>query len=198
MYIIMSKNIDKFEILTKNIKSVRQYFNLSIARFAAEIDVPAMTLTSYERGERTPSAKFFVQLHKKGINLNWLVSGVGNMFVNDNSLLKQDNSNIIKNLDSFYKRFNYLQQKNGLNDFQMSKITDISESRIEKLGIGKAQPTLEELNKIKSVFDVSIDWLLYDEFSNNSESTQNDETNLSANEIKILKKLVQKASSDIF
>jgi len=198
MYIIMSKNIDKFEILTKNIKSVRQYFNLSIARFAAEIDVPAMTLTSYERGERTPSAKFFVQLHKKGINLNWLVSGVGNMFVNDNSLLKQDNSNIIKNLDSFYKRFNYLQQKNGLNDFQMSKITDISESRIEKLGIGKAQPTLEELNKIKSVFDVSIDWLLYDEFSNNSESTQNDETNLSANEIKILKKLVQKANSDIF
>ena len=198
MYIIMSKNIDKFEILTKNTKSVRQYFNLSIARFAAEIDVPAMTLTSYERGERTPSAKFFVQLHKKGINLNWLVSGVGNMFVNDNSLLKQDNSNIIKNLDSFYKRFNYLQQKNGLNDFQMSKITDISESRIEKLGIGKAQPTLEELNKIKSVFDVSIDWLLYDEFSNNSESTQNDETNLSANEIKILKKLVQKASSDIF
>lgn len=194
----MSKNIDKFEILTKNIKSVRQYFNLSIARFAAEIDVPAMTLTSYERGERTPSAKFFVQLHKKGINLNWLVSGVGNMFVNDNSLLKQDNSNIIKNLDSFYKRFNYLQQKNGLNDFQMSKITDISESRIEKLGIGKAQPTLEELNKIKSVFDVSIDWLLYDEFSNNSESTQNDETNLSANEIKILKKLVQKANSDIF
>lgn len=198
MYIIMPKNIDKFEILTKNIKSVRQYFNLSIARFAAEIDVPAMTLTSYERGERTPSAKFFVQLHKKGINLNWLVSGVGNMFVNDNSLLKQDNSNIIKNLDSFYKRFNYLQQKNGLNDFQMSKITDISESRIEKLGIGKAQPTLEELNKIKSVFDVSIDWLLYDEFSNNSESTQNDETNLSANEIKILKKLVQKANSDIF
>lgn len=66
-------------------------------------------------------------------------------------------------ITGFGKRFNKIQAENDLNDIEMSKLLKISESRVEKLGLGMAVPTLDDLNSIKSNFDVSIDWLLYDE-----------------------------------
>ena len=79
----------------------------------------------------------------------------------------------------------------------MSKLLDIHESRIEKLGIGKVLPVFDELNKIKLYFDVSIDWLLYGETPNIK--TQNPiEINcqLNTDEVKILKELAQKIIID--
>ncbi len=78
----------------ENLKKIRQYLQLSMAKFADKLDIPAPTLTCYERGERTPSAQLFIQLHNKiNINLNWFVSGKGEMFnksENDCSSLKEE------------------------------------------------------------------------------------------------------------
>ena len=68
-------------MLKENLKKIRQHLGLSVAKMADKIDIPAVTLTNYERGERTPSAQLFIQLYKNAdVNLNWLVSGEGNMF----------------------------------------------------------------------------------------------------------------------
>ena len=65
----------------ENLKKIRKKYGLSIAKFAEKIDIPARTITVYERNESAPSWKLFVNLHDKAnINLNWFVSGEGNMF----------------------------------------------------------------------------------------------------------------------
>ena len=45
------------------------------------LDIPARTLTVYERYESAPSWKLFERLYSKvDVNLNWFVSGEGQMF----------------------------------------------------------------------------------------------------------------------
>lgn len=64
-----------------NLKMVRQALDLSVAKMAKQLDMSASTLTSYERGERTPSVEFLTRLYKVfNINTNWFVSGDGIMF----------------------------------------------------------------------------------------------------------------------
>lgn len=68
-------------MLAENLKKVRQELGLSVAKFADKLEMSASTLTGYERSERTPSLQLFTQLYKKlNVNLNWLVSGEGEMF----------------------------------------------------------------------------------------------------------------------
>ena len=55
--------------------------NLSVRKFAEMLDIPERTLSGYERSERTPTAPLFIKLHNIcNVNLNWFVSGEGNMF----------------------------------------------------------------------------------------------------------------------
>ena len=117
------------------------------------------------------------------------------MFIpsNNNTMMQQDNTEIIKRTNSFYKRFNTLQAKNELSDYQLSKLTGISESRIERLGIGKTLPTFEELIILKSNFNVSLDWLLFGESSSPQLQAQN--WGLTCEEIEILKKMALNQSS---
>lgn len=65
----------------ENLKKIRQHYKLSVAKMAEKLDMSAGTLTGYERGVRTPTVPFFILLYEKlNVNLNWLVSGKGEMF----------------------------------------------------------------------------------------------------------------------
>lgn len=66
---------------SKNLRELREKLDLSVAKLAKQLDMSASTLTSYERGERTPSVEFLTRLYKiLNVNTNWFVSGEGNMF----------------------------------------------------------------------------------------------------------------------
>lgn len=68
-------------MFAKNLKKVRQALGLSVAKFADKLEMSASTLTGYERGERTPSWNLFTQLYiKANVNMNWFISGDGEMF----------------------------------------------------------------------------------------------------------------------
>ncbi len=65
----------------ENLKKIRKRLGLSMAKFAVELEMSSSTLTGYERGTRTPSILLCTQLRKKlNVNLNWFVSGEGEMF----------------------------------------------------------------------------------------------------------------------
>jgi transcriptional regulator with XRE-family HTH domain len=65
----------------ENLKKIRLALGLSVAKFAEKLEMSASTLTGYERRERTPSWLLFTQLYiKANVNLNWFVSGEGEMF----------------------------------------------------------------------------------------------------------------------
>ena len=65
----------------KRIKELRTTLDISMAKMSVKIDIPARTITSYERSERTPSIEFLTQLcNILNVNANWFVTGVGEMF----------------------------------------------------------------------------------------------------------------------
>lgn len=175
------------------LKQIRLTLGYNQQEMAERLDIPTRTYMSYEYVSKGYPNSFIERLiYLFHVNINWLFTGEGEMFVSqtENTLEERDNKALLKNTETFHKRFNKLQAENKLNDYEMSKLLDISESRIEKLGIGKAEPTFEELCKIKAHFDVSIDWLLFGDAP--YKSAQSEELTLSADEIAQLKLLAKK------
>lgn len=65
----------------ERIKEIRKKLDLSVAKMAGKINIPARTVTGYERGERTPSIEFVTQCCIiLNINANWFLTGEGEMF----------------------------------------------------------------------------------------------------------------------
>lgn len=66
----------------QRIKEIRSKLNLSVAKMADKIQIPARTFVSYESDGRTPSLEFLAQLCKVfNINANWFLTGEGEMFI---------------------------------------------------------------------------------------------------------------------
>lgn len=64
----------------ERIKKIRITLGLSTIKMAEKLGIPSRTLGGYERGERTPSIELLAQLYKVfNININWFVSGEGEM-----------------------------------------------------------------------------------------------------------------------
>lgn len=178
-------------------KKIRINLGYSQNRMADELKVELNTYRGYEyKTKNLPDSVLKTLVTTFNVNLNWLFTGNGDMFISkcNNSLERKNNISLMKNLTTFYKRFNLLQKENNLNDFQMAMLLEIPESRIEKLGLGKVLPVFEELNQLKISFDVSLDWLLYGETPNKDVFEKKDD--LSKDEIKILKDLAQKIIND--
>ena len=94
----------------KRIKELKTVLKLTSLDLAKELDIPVRTIGSYERDEAQPSAKFVNALLKtKKVNANWLVSGDGTMFLENE------------------------EPSNAQNIIPFNKITNLTE--IEKEGI---------------------------------------------------------------
>ena len=68
-------------IYAENLKKIRLAIGYSAEKMAQELDIPVRTLGGYERGERIPSIELATRLSKLGVNLNWYVTGEGEMFI---------------------------------------------------------------------------------------------------------------------
>ena len=67
----------------ENLKKIRKELNLSVEKFAQKLNIPASTIWGYEGKKRVPSIELPIQLYKIfNININWFISGKGNMFNN--------------------------------------------------------------------------------------------------------------------
>ena len=81
LYNVTKLHIFGVEMYSENLKKLRKKMGLSVAKLADLLEMPARTITVYEREESAPSWKLFVQLNNKAnVNLNWFVSGEGQMF----------------------------------------------------------------------------------------------------------------------
>lgn len=60
----------------------------------------------------------------------------------------------------FAVRIKAIRNELGLTQNQVSKDTEIDQSRISKYEQGELEPDLEKLGKLANYYQVSIDWLL--------------------------------------
>ena len=66
----------------KRLKELRKALNIQQGEFAKSIGILQQQLSKYERGENKPSCDFLIKLiEKTNVNINWLLIGKGNMFV---------------------------------------------------------------------------------------------------------------------
>lgn len=66
---------------SERLKQVMEVKGFNLKTFSEQADIPYRTLQNYILTNREPNAESLVKLHSRlGINLNWLMSGEGEMF----------------------------------------------------------------------------------------------------------------------
>lgn len=66
--------------ISKRLRQVCEAKNWRITDFAEQAGIAYRTMQGYIGGEREPNAEGMSGIAKAGVNLNWLVSGEGEMF----------------------------------------------------------------------------------------------------------------------
>ena len=66
--------------ISESLRQVCEANNWKITDFAEQTGIAYRTMQGYIGGEREPNAEGMAGIAKAGINLNWLVSGEGEMF----------------------------------------------------------------------------------------------------------------------
>ncbi|QEH48416.1 helix-turn-helix domain-containing protein [Aggregatibacter actinomycetemcomitans] len=85
---------------SERLKRIMEVKGFNLKTFAEQSDIPYRTLQNYILSGREPNAEALMKLHTRlGINLNWLVSGDGQMFNSklEVSDLSQGEMNLINN-----------------------------------------------------------------------------------------------------
>jgi len=86
------------ETIALKIKQIRKELSLTQKEFSEKIGIERSLLSHIEIGDSMPSIEFYSSIAKIfRINLNWLITGEGNMLVNDVAI-KNNNSEIIEHL----------------------------------------------------------------------------------------------------
>ena len=68
----------------ERLKQVMEVKGFNLKTFSEQADIPYRTLQNYILSGREPNAEALMKLHTRlGINLNWLMSGKGEMFGNE-------------------------------------------------------------------------------------------------------------------
>lgn len=176
------------------LKQIRCALNLSQEGLGDSIDLSRAAIASFEANKTKFSQETLYKLSKHfNINLNYLVSGVGEMFINtcENSHGFIRNDKALENFKTWGRRLSKLLNDNDEIPHHFSQRTGIHESRIDDFILDSVPPTIKELNAIKSNVDISIDELLYGE--NDIKSAQTNDISLSTEEILEIKKLLKNA-----
>lgn len=76
------------------------------------------------------------------------------------TICEKDNEQVLKNFEHFGARLNEIQGELGYLDKAMARIMGIDEKRYMRIKLGKEDATAEQLARLASKVDVSIDWLI--------------------------------------
>lgn len=66
-------------MISEQLKELLQKEKLQQKELANQLDIKAANISRYMNGT-SPSAEFFEAMYKRGIDLNWLISGEGEMY----------------------------------------------------------------------------------------------------------------------
>lgn len=145
-------------MLSKRFKEFRILTNLSQEQLAEKLECPYQTISKYERGLVKPSSDILTKIGENlGININWLLTGNGSMFLPQKSDKQQKYEQALSERKTIGQRLNWLQGEEHIEDEMLSKETGIDERRIRKIGLDELEPTVSEVNKICDYFGITLD-----------------------------------------
>lgn len=179
--------------MKNRLKEIRFTLGYNQEKMACLVGIDVRRLRNYEYETKNLPNDFLVSLYNVfHININWLLTGNGPMFIEPehNAFEECDDAEISKNFKDLHKRYTKMLAELNITDYEVSKKTGISETRLEKIGLGDTDITMEEFIKLRSKYAFDANMFLYNKgvYANSTES----DNELSAEELAILKKLAQK------
>lgn len=142
----------------ENLQKSRKQLGLNQANMALSIDVADKSYWNYEKNITPIPSDVLVRLYEThNISPTFLLTGQGPMFLPAKNEKLEKYEQAFKERKTFGKRLNYYQAEENLMDDEIAKIINSTESRVEKLGLDKNEPTLAELRALKSYSGISID-----------------------------------------
>lgn len=138
--------------LTDRLKKIRESLGLSQREMAEAVDSSFTSWQGYEAGRNTPGGKVLESLANMGFNINWLLTGIGEM-----------HGGIIwsPSIDSQWcvnERFPLIRGSMSIKEF--ASILGAEQWYIEMIENNESQADGYLLSKICSEFDINPAWLL--------------------------------------
>lgn len=180
-------------MINERLKEIRKIAKKTQKDFADELGVSERNYKNYEYGNSFPSEELLQKInYQYNVNLTWLLTGRGEIFEERNDLARNNNQQIVKNIENSFKNFGEIQKVNNLLDSEMAKILGISESKYIKIASGKEKPTIDIIIKLKENFNVNIDKFLFGKVEPTlPQQNTEEELGLSKEEILKLKQILK-------
>lgn len=146
--------------MNSRLEKLRCILKFNPNAFAKALNIPQPTYVRYEKGERKLSAELFMQLKENfDVNINWLLTGEGEMFNTPPSLkLRKIPLELV--FKNFGKKINKLQTENDLSLSDAAEFLDISEDDFVDYCLNRKKPDLDIVVKILNNFDVDFEYFL--------------------------------------
>lgn len=179
--------------MNERIKEIREVLKLSQEEFGKRIGITRAAISNIEKGIRNPSEqtiKFICKEYK--INQNWLKSGIGEMFSNDQDIFLGD----LTELNSLGERIKKLRIVLSLSQREFGERIGISKTSVSRLEKNERNPSEQTIKSICREFNINYAWLkdgIGDMFLNTSKDLFDqlaNKYNLNEFDIKVIKRYV--------
>ena len=134
----------------ENLSSYMQEKNIHAPALALQIQTDRSNITRYLRGERLPSFKGFLALCDYFAVSADVLLGLKD-FTSEREFLCVEN---------FSERLRRVMAETGVTQYRLEKDTAISGASVYKWLFGLSLPSVENLVKLATYMDVSVDYLL--------------------------------------
>lgn len=138
----------------------RKTITSNASAFARSIGLLQPVYANYELGKRRPAFEILEKMAKiHNVNLNWLLTGEGEMFSTPPSLeLRKIPLELV--MKNFGRKLNKLLTQNGLSLSDGAEILNISDDDIVDYCLNRKKPELDIILKILNKFDVDFKYFL--------------------------------------
>ena len=148
------------EVFSDRLIAMRKSITSNASAFARSLDILYPVYARYEKGERKPAFEILEKMARvHNINLNWLLTGEGEMFLAQPTLKVRDEDKKIT-LRNFGGKINKLQTENDLSLSEAAEILEISEDDFVDYCLNRKKPDINIILKIIEKFDVNFEWFV--------------------------------------
>lgn len=179
--------------MNERIKEIRKTFGLSLEAFGERIGISKTSVSRLEKNERNPSKQTIKLICKEfKINQNWLKSGIGEMFSNDQDIFLDD----LTELSNLNERIKKLRIVLSLSQREFGERIGISKTSVSRLEKNERNPSEQTIKSICREFNINYAWLkdgIGDMFLNTSKDLFDqlaNKYNLNEFDIKVIKRYV--------
>lgn len=152
------------------LKTIRKTLNLKQGAFAEKLGILPNSLSGIERGTRNFTVQLLLALDKFGVNLHWLISGSGSMFLPENEIpefqkkdMKKEKNIIMKEFqnDAAIKdRVKLIRKTLNLDYRHFSSKIGISSYLASKIESGEKNLPPKTFPKLLDL-GINLDWLFF-------------------------------------